>query len=198
MLNEFLFIFKKFAERNPKRNILRIKNTILAPADGKVLYVKLIKDSVTVYKDDKKIKIEEVTKSNKVKIKEGYLIAIHMSPFNVHINQSPIDGVIEKIFYKKGKFFRSSNENSELQNERNCIIIKNRALRLIIIQIAAKFFGKIICNVKEGQKIKMGDVLGMITLGSQVDVLIPKIKNLKIKIRKKNKVYAGVSQLASY
>ncbi len=182
---------KKIVDRNPKRKTLRVKNAILSPADGKIIYVTRLKNTTLKYNND-------IFSIKKIMSDGSINVAIYMSPLDVHINRSPIDGIVEKIFYEKGNFFRTSNKYSEIKNERNIIIIRNKKIKIAVIQIAAKFFGKIICNIKEGEKIKVGQSLGIITLGSQVNVLIPKSKNLKINVKTGKKVYAGVSILAFF
>ena len=151
MLNKILSIpLKKFFERNPERKTYESTNKILSPADGRVLYVESIKNSIVIKKGFGKIDLSSMIKSEKYKMNGGHVIAIYMSPFDVHINRSPVTGIIEKIFYEEGKFLRTSNKHSEISNERNCIVIKDKRFRIIVIQIAAKFFGKIVCDLKKG------------------------------------------------
>lgn len=198
VLNYLLYPIVKFMERNPARKILNIGNAVLSPADGKVIYAKPINRSFMIEKCKEKISVSKILKDENYKTRYAYAVAVYMSPLDVHVNRSPIDGVVEKVYYKKGRLFRTSKKSSEMSNERNCIIIKNHRISVAVVQIAAKFFGKIICSLKEGQRIRKGDVIGIITLGSQVDVLISKTKGLKVAINKDKKVYAGISALCYF
>ena len=196
MIKEIIFTFlRQLTDRNPPRRVLQSKNVILSPADGKIIYIKK-KNSKLLY-NGKPIDVGGFISEENLS-EYQYAIAIYMSPFDVHINRSPIDGVVNEMVYVKGALFRTSSHNSELMNEKNIIAINNKKFRITIIQIAARFFGKIICNAKVGDKVHAGQQLGIITLGSQVNILIPKIKGLKLEVGEGKRVYAGITKLASF
>jgi phosphatidylserine decarboxylase len=120
-----------------------------------------------------------------------YLVAIFMNPIDVHVNRSPLDGVVSTIIYVEG----SNNMASSLalQNERNIVIIDGDT-RIVVIQIAGKFVRRIQCFVKEGDILKKGDRLGRIILGSQVVIILPYTYKITVKVG--DHVKAGESVIA--
>ena len=121
-----------------------------------------------------------------------------MNILNVHVNRSPIEGKI--IFHKrtKGKFISLRRQESEILNERVTTVIGNGTLRVGVIQIASRLVRRIVSYVREGDSLDIGQRLGAIVLGSQVDVVIPELENLKMEVKPGDEVKAGVSVIARY
>ena len=61
------------------------------------------------------------------------------------------------------------------------------------MQIAGLIARRIICKVKEGDKVVRGQRFGMICFGSRLDVYLPLDTNLKVRVG--DKVKAGTSIL---
>lgn len=119
-------------------------------------------------------------------------ISILMNIHNVHVNRAPLEGVVKRISYVKGSFkpvFSSSNEN-----ERNIIILSTEHGDIRTTQLAGFITRRIVCYVKEGEKVDRGQRIGAIRFGSRVDVTVP--PKLKIIIREGSKVKAGDSVIA--
>ena len=175
--------------RDPKRVIPK-GNNIVAPADGRVISILKTKKNVKIGKGLLG-KIEVLTKDI---ADECYAISIFMSPFDVHINRSPIKGIVKSIKHTKGKFFRAYNLEKSLLNEKNEIIIQNKNIKVKVIQIAGFLARRIKCYVKKNQKVNKGDKIGMIALSSQTTIVIPAGVDLKVKVN--DKVKAGESIIA--
>jgi len=210
-----LYVYwKKFLfYRDPRREIPS-GNSILSPADGTVVYIKKFSNSripVSV-KKGKKIKLSEITHI-KENIKEGYLIGIFMNPLSVHVNRSPVNGkmVWNKHFKHSSKtmikfllkvIFRvkaSPGERFELENERNVIYIKGK-IPVYVIQIADSVVNKVVCWIKSGDKVVRGQKIGMIRMGSQVDLILPLRygkKRLKILVKEGQYIHAGTTEIAN-
>jgi|SRR3989338_2570143 len=186
-----LILFLMNFYRDPKRKIPK-GNNIVAPADGKI--ISIIDTSKSNIKIKKGIlgKIKTLTKDV---AKECYAISIFMSPFDVHINRAPIAGTITSIKHTRGKFFEAYNLEKSLLNEKNEIIIQNKRMGVKIIQIAGFLARRIKCYAKQNQKVNKGEKIGMIALGSQTTLIIPKGVDLKIKVN--NKVKAGETIIAA-
>ena len=189
-----VFLFHRFIFlRDPKRLIPKGK-VIVSPADGKIIAIKEINNSVEKIRKGNLGKIFTLTKDV---VKEGYLISIFMSPLNVHINRAPVSGIVEKINYEKGKFLPVNSLESGLVNEKNEVIINNRELgKIKVIQIAGFLARRIECFVKEKQQLNKGERFGLINLGSQVTLIIPKQVKLEVEVGKK--VYGGETIIARY
>ena len=176
--------------RDPEREIPKGKN-IVAPADGKIISILEI--------NTKNVDIEKGI-FGRIKTLTGdvanecYVISIFMSPFDVHINRAPIQGIVKSIKYTQGKFFGAYNLEKSLQNEKNEIIIENKKLKIKVIQIAGYLARRIKCYARNNQKVNKGEKIGMIALSSQTTIIIPRGVELKVKIN--DKVKSGESILA--
>lgn len=157
--------------RDPDR---KIGKGIVSPADG---YIRDIYD----YLD--------------TDIGECKIISIFMNIHNVHINRMPIDGKIIDIIHLKGSHIPAFKKESD-RNER--VIIKiNTSIGIIkIIQIAGTIARRIVPYINIDDTLKKGDRIGLIRLGSRVDLYIPNKKNIKYKVAKSNNVKAGQSCVA--
>lgn len=177
--------------RDPIREMPKGEN-IVAPADGRIISV--IDASKKTIKLNKgllgKIKILTKDISN-----QCYVISIFMSPLDVHINRAPIEGIVKSIKYTKGKFFEAYNLEKSLQNEKNEVIIQNNNIKVKVIQIAGFLARRIKCYVEKNQKVNKGQKIGMIALGSQTTVIIPKRVVLKVKMHEH--VKAGSTIIAT-
>lgn len=176
--------------RDPKRAIPK-GNNIVSPADGRVIsIIDTSDDEINVSKGILG-KIKTMTKD----IADNcYVISIFMSPLDVHINRAPIEGKIVSIKHTKGKFFKAYDLNKSFENEKNEIVIENKNIKVKVIQIAGFLARRILCYTSINKKVNKGDKIGMIALGSQATIIIPKKVNLKIKIN--DKVMAGESIIA--
>lgn len=199
--------------RNPERKI-PAGNNIVSPADGIIVYVERIKAGIIPVsrKGRDKIELNELTKVSDSIIRDGYLIGVFMSPFDVHVNRAPIAGIVKEIHHFKnnnvlllkmwmrillGKKDHFSRYPHILQNERNTVLLMGR-FPVYVVQIADKTVNKVECWVREGEELEKGQRLGMIKMGSQVDVIFPIIDNLRLCVKTGEKVKAGETILAVY
>jgi phosphatidylserine decarboxylase len=154
-LGILLTLFIAFFFRNPMRRIPSLQNIILSPADGRIIHV-------------------EECEENRF-IKEKTLkVSIFMSLFNVHINRSPASGKVLETSYHRGQFFVAHAEKSSLLNEQNALILETEdRQKILLIQIAGYVARRIVCYVKTGDTLKMGEIFGMIRFGSRIDLYLP-------------------------
>lgn len=191
-----IFSFSRDPERTPPER----RNIIVSPADGKVLYVKKIKNGEVPFSEKKgrKFKLEELTRTNFFKNEEACQIGILMTFLDVHVIRAPIAGLIKFLTHIPGKFISLRKEEAVLVNERVTTLVENRELGVAVVQIASRLVRRIVPYVKVAQDVKLGERVGIIKFGSQVDVLIPKVTPLKICVKQGDKVLAGVSIIAEY
>lgn len=190
-----LILFWKFYFlRDPSRNIPSGDN-IISPADGKILEMfeyDLSKNDIGVINKGKfgKIKTYLGDVSN-----EGYVVSIFMSPMDVHINRSPIQGKILMQKHSKGKFNVAYNFWQSLENEKNEILIEGK-FKIKMIQIAGFLARRIESFVNEGDLVVKGQRIGLINLGSQVTLILP--KKLKPVVKIGQKVKSGETIIAKF
>ncbi len=107
----------------------------------------------------------------KIDYMEGRRIEIFMRPFDCHVNRSPVDGVVRKIVFIRGRkvpaFMRIGDA------ERNEIYIEGEGGIFKVVQIAGIFARRIVCYVKEGERVRKGQRIGMIRFGSRVVLEVP-------------------------
>ena len=185
-----LIIFLLNFYRDPQRKIPKGKN-IVAPADGKI--ISIINTAKKEIKINKGLLGKIKTLSKNV-ANECYVISIFMSPIDVHINRAPIDGIVKSVKHTKGKFFKAYDLEKSFENEKNEVVIENKRMKIKVIQIAGFLARRIKCYVKKNQKVNKGEKIGMISLGSQTALIIPKGVELKVKLNQH--VKAGTTIIA--
>jgi phosphatidylserine decarboxylase len=119
------------------------------------------------------------------------LISIFLSPIDVHINRSPISGVITEIAYKKGRYLMATKQDSRLVNEQNTLTIQGDGLTVRCTQIAGILARRIVCWKQAGDRVKCGERFGMIKFSSRTDVLLP--PNVDIVVSEGMRVRGGVT-----
>jgi phosphatidylserine decarboxylase len=189
-----------FFYRDPERDSPQREGVIVSPADGRILYVKEIRNGEVPFskKKGRKFKLDELTKVDFLKNTKAYQIGIGMNFLNVHVNRSPISGQVVFLKHFPGKFLSLKREEAVLVNERVTTLIENGKFKVAVVQIASRLVRRIVPYVKEGQKVSIGERIGIIKFGSQVDLLIPELPRLKICVEPGDEVVAGVSIIAEY
>ncbi|MFC1691444.1 phosphatidylserine decarboxylase [Nanoarchaeota archaeon] len=191
MMYRFIFL------RDPVR-ISPPGPVIVSPADGRIVKIVKIGDKNPVrIKKGLMGKIEVLSKDV---FKKGYLISIMMNIHNVHYQRAPLEGIVQTIKYTPGAFRNAVKDASSMQaidNERNEIIIKNNKIgKIKVIQIAGLLARRIKCFAEENKFVKKGQKIGLITLGSQVSILLP--DKVKLLCEEEEKVKAGETIIAKY
>ncbi len=147
-----VFVIQFF--RDPKREIPDQPEFVIAPADGKVVFVGATTDPYL--------------NRNAVKI------SIFMNVFSVHSNRSPVTGQVERIWYTQGKFFNAELDKASELNERNAIWLKaENGEDVVCVQVAGLIARRILCYIDTGQNVQRGQRYGFIRFGSRVDVYLP-------------------------
>ncbi len=142
----FLWFF-----RDPERQIPAAAGAIVSPGDGKVTDV----GTVT---------IDGASRAR---------ISIFLSVFDVHVNRSPIAGVIRDVEYRKGRFGNAMAGVSAEANEQNIVTVEGEGQTVIFKQIAGLLARRIVFTKKVGDTVGRGERVGLIKFGSRVDVILP-------------------------
>jgi phosphatidylserine decarboxylase len=166
-----LFLLAAFCAwffRDPERPI-PVGSVAVSPADGKV---------VAVVKENGRTRI-----------------SIFLNIFDVHVNRSPVSGVITEYVYQKGKFLVASQEAASSENEQTIITIRSQDGTLVVFkQIAGLIARRIIFSKKPGDIVQTGERIGLIKFGSRVDVILG--PEWAIEVSPGMRVSAGSSILA--
>jgi len=167
LLTAFFLVFF----RDPERPIGK---GIVACADGKIREIIDVKD-----KD----------------LGEAINISTFMNVQNVHVNRMPFGGEITSIEHFSGFHLPAFKKESE-KNERVIILAEASIGKIKIVQIAGTLARRIVPYIKEGDNVKKGKRIGIIRLGSRVDVYLPKDKIKKIRVKVGDRVKAGEDSIA--
>jgi len=164
--------------RDPERVSINDNNYLVSPADGLITEISEINGPDELGLENKKFT----------------RISIFMNVFNCHVNRTPVEGTIDEIFYKPGKFLNTSLDKASKENERNYYKLKSiNGEDIVIVQIAGLIARRIVCEVSKDQKLTQGERIGMIRFGSRVDLFF---SNKKILAKVGQNVTAGESLLA--
>ena len=163
----FLWFF-----RDPERVIPDAAGALVSPGDGRVTDV-----SFVTVGGEKQARI-----------------SIFLSVFDVHVNRSPIAGVVREVRYRRGKFLNAMNEASAEQNEQNIVRVEGDGQVVVFKQIAGLLARRIVFTPKVGDRLERGQRVGLIKFGSRVDVLFDAAAVLQVKVG--DRVRGGASVLA--
>jgi phosphatidylserine decarboxylase len=152
--------------RNPPRYTPVDPNTIIAPADGKVVVIEEV-DEPEYFKDKRR------------------QVSIFMSPLNVHVNRNPISGQVAYVRYYPGKYLVAWHPKSSTENERTTVVIDQGGRKVLFRQIAGALARRIIYYVKEGQQVQQGREMGFIRFGSRIDLFLPLDAKISVKLGEK-------------
>ncbi|WP_291784292.1 phosphatidylserine decarboxylase family protein [Cecembia sp.] len=150
-------------------------------------YVKLPNDDKLVFApaDGKVVVIEETEEEEYLKERRKQ-VSIFMSPINVHVNRSPIAGVVEYFKYHPGKYLVAWHPKSSFENERTTMVVKHQnGVKILVRQIAGALARRIKWYVKDGTPLAQGGEFGFIKFGSRVDVFLPLDAEILVSINEK-------------
>ena len=178
----FMFtIFTLWFFRDPERNTPQDSNLIISSADGKVCLI------------DEAYPPEELP----IEPQKMKRICVFMNVFNVHVNRSPVQGNVDHIVYKEGKFLNASLDKASDKNERSSLVLNTQnGKKIIVVQIAGLIARRILGFISLNHKLVQGERFGLIRFGSRVDIYMPIDAILKCNVG--DKVTAGESVLASF
>jgi phosphatidylserine decarboxylase len=157
--------FCLFFFRDPAIAVTQGEDLILAPCNGTVLAVQ--------------------------ENEQEYIIMVFLSLFNVHLQRAPVEGTVKTVEHQEGKFLMAWDPQAHQVNEQNSITIENDQGTFVVRQIAGFLARRCVSWVQPGDRLKLGDKIGLIKFSSQVDLHVP--KTVAVKVRIGDKVQAGIT-----
>jgi phosphatidylserine decarboxylase len=122
-------------------------------------------------------------------------ISIFLSVFDVHVNRSPIGGVLTAVTYQKGRYLNAMNPASAERNEQNVVTVAGEGIEVTFKQIAGLLARRIVFDFRLGSAVERGQRVGLIKFGSRVDVILPSEAMLRVTVGQR--VRGGASILAA-
>jgi phosphatidylserine decarboxylase len=163
----FLWFF-----RDPDRAIPQDPDAMVSPADGKVTDI-----STVVVGQETRLRV-----------------SIFLSVFDVHVNRSPIGGVVRDVRYQRGKFLDARSPDCADLNEQNIVTVEGVGQTVVFKQIAGLLARRIVFSPTVGDRLVRGQRVGLIKFGSRTDVLFEAAARVNVKVG--DRVRGGASILA--
>ena len=120
---------------------------------------------------------------------QGIKVSVFLSPLDVHVIRSPVEGVVQYVAYHQGSFKAAYKSEASVANENLELGLVASQGKIILKQIAGFLARRIVCPVKEFDKLSRGARLGVIKFGSRVELILP--ASVEIKVSNEQKVRAG-------
>ena len=165
-----LTLFMAFFFRDPRRTVPGGDRLIVSAADGRVTRV-------------------ETTDVGKV-------VSVFLSPLDVHVNRSPIAGVITNLTYIPGRKMPATSDVASFENERNSLVIEGDGTSITVTQIAGIVARRIVCWPKVGDTLERGQKFGLIKFSSRTDLMMPSSVEILVKVG--DRVVGGETVIARF
>jgi phosphatidylserine decarboxylase len=160
--------------RDPERTVPQAPGLVVSPADGRIV--------ITGPADARWSPPGEWTQ-----------ITIFLSPMDVHMNRTPVEGRVTRVEYREGTFLPAYKIDASL-NELNEVWIDYHGEPVVIRQIVGVLARRIVCRVVEGQTLARGERIGLMKFGSRMDVFLPARAEILVEVGEH--VVAGETVLA--
>ena len=147
--------------RDPDRTAPSVPGAVLAPADGRVMRVAEIDDAW---------------------VGRAVRVSIFLSPLDVHVNRSPVAGLVERIEYAAGRYLAAYRDEASELNERCTLVLQGESYRVGVRQIAGVVARRIVCRARQGDKLQAGERYGLIRFGSRTDMVVPEGTEIRVRV----------------
>jgi len=170
-------LFVLYFFRNPERKAEAGEKELLSPADGKVMWV------------------TEIGEESEFIQGPALKVTIFLNVFNVHINRSPVEGLVEYVRYREGKFIPAYKSHASEINERNYlgIVTGEERQKVLLVQIVGLVARRIVCWSKAGERLLQGERFGLMRFGSCVEMYVP--AGTVLFVKPGDKVKGGLTKL---
>ncbi len=156
--------------RDPNRTVPTDETLVVSPADGRVT---------------------RIEKLSPTEAGAPTVVSIFLSPFDVHVNRSPIAGRVIDSAYTKGRFMIATKDEASLVNEQNALTIEGEKITVVCKQIAGVLARRIVCWKKPGDMLQRGERFGLIKFSSRTDLVLP--PQVEVSVAVGDRVRGGLS-----
>ena len=160
--------------RDPDRQSPADPSLVLSPADGKVMHAGPVRP-------------DEAPPG------QWQQVTIFLSVLDVHINRTPVAGIVKDVKYIPGSF-RPAYRHDAHQNERSEIWVDHDGTPIVFRQVVGLLARRVVCRVKSGERLAAGDRIGLMKFGSRMDVFVPETAVLRV--RTGDTVRSGLTVIA--
>lgn len=183
--------------RDPDRTPPARHDVVVSPADGEVVYVREAGGGLLPVstKHGRPYALEELTKTS-LRSGDAVVVGIALNFLDVHVNRAPLAGRVTVLRHFPGLFGSLRRPEMVFENERATMVIERDDLQVAVVMIASRLVRRIVTFVREGQDVALGQRIGVIRFGSQVDLVLPARGDLKVTVAPGDRVVAGESLVA--
>ena len=167
--------FVSYFFRDPEREVPADEKIIVSAADG------LVVDVVEMEEPD-------------FQLGRMRRVAVFLSVFDVHVNRSPVAGLMKRTTYKAGEFLDVRHKESSTRNECRSWLIETERGPVAVRQIAGLIARRIVAWSAEGDAVERGYRFGMIRFGSRTEIYVPADSIITAKVG--DRVQGGASVIA--
>ncbi len=160
--------------RDPERKIPSDPSAVVSPADGRVM----------------EVVAEELGG------RRGRRISIFLAIWNVHVNRAPAAGRIERVEYRRGRFYAAMRSRASIENEQNVIYLATERGEIVFKQIAGWVARRVVCWKRPAETVRIGERIGLIRFGSRMDLWLP--EGVEIAVAPGQHVAGGSSVVARW
>lgn len=164
-----------FFFRDPEREIPNLTESVLSPADGRVM-------------------IAGPPTGTNVPKGVWQQVSIFLSPMNVHVNRIPLSGRVTHVEYHPGSFLPAYRREAGDLNEYTEIWLDHGPHTIVVRQIVGLLARRIVCRTRVGATVAVGERYGVMKFGSRMDLFLP--VNAAIRVAVGDRVTAGITVLA--
>ncbi len=147
--------------RDPERTPPAVPGALVAPADGRVMGIVEVDDTW---------------------VGPAVRMSIFLSPLDVHVNRSPVAGLVRAVDYVPGRFLAAYRPEASEQNERCTVALDGDSARVAVRQISGVLARRIVCRARPGDKLGLGERYGLIRFGSRTDLIVPRGAELRVQV----------------
>ena len=147
--------------RDPERVPPQTAEVVVAPADGRVLFVGAADRTLAPAGD-------------------WLQISIFLSPLDVHVNRVPIAGRVTRVEHVPGTFLPAYRDGAAARNERTEIWVQHGDQTIVFRQVVGALARRVVCRIAVGATVQTGQRFGIMKFGSRMDVFIPTTATLTV------------------
>jgi phosphatidylserine decarboxylase len=164
--------------RIPRRRLPSEGGIVVAPANGRIL------------------RVEQVAAPNGSD-QPYHQIVTFLSVFDVHVQRAPVKGEIISSSHTTGRKVAAFRPHAAAVNENHLTLIRCDNGDVIgIRQIAGLLARRVVNNLRAGDRVEQGELIGLIKFGSRVDLLLP--AGYQLEIQPKQRLKEGESLVARW
>lgn len=167
----FVFFF-----RDPNRTIPAAGNLVVSPADARIMVA------------------GERTWPG-APAGEWQVVSMFLSPLDVHVNRTPVDGTVTRVEYHPGQFLPAYRKEAGQLNEWTEVWFDRPGGPIVARQIVGVLARRIVCRLQVGDRVTRGQRYGVMKFGSRMDLFLPLSATIRVKVG--DKVVAGETTIAT-